>query len=38
MLNTDYLDIMIGDATLFMHAGQVEAAWNIVMPQNHNNE
>jgi len=26
------LDIMIGDATLFMRADQVEAAWNILMP------
>ena len=26
------LDIMMGDATLFMRADQVEAAWNILMP------
>jgi glucose-6-phosphate 1-dehydrogenase len=26
------LDVMQGDATLFMHADQVEAAWKLVMP------
>ena len=26
------LDVMLGDATLFMRADQVEAAWNVVMP------
>jgi glucose-6-phosphate 1-dehydrogenase len=26
------LDIMLGDATLFMRADQVEAAWSVVMP------
>jgi glucose-6-phosphate 1-dehydrogenase len=26
------LDIMLGDATLFMRADQVEAAWNLLMP------
>ncbi len=26
------LDVMLGDATLFMRADQVEAAWNILMP------
>jgi glucose-6-phosphate 1-dehydrogenase len=26
------LDVMEGDATLFMRADQVEAAWKIVMP------
>jgi len=26
------LDVIIGDATLFMRADQVEAAWNVVMP------
>ena len=26
------LDVMQGDATLFMRADQVEAAWNVVMP------
>ncbi len=26
------LDVMVGDATLFMRADQVEAAWNVVMP------
>jgi glucose-6-phosphate 1-dehydrogenase len=26
------LDIFEGDATLFMRADQVEAAWNILMP------
>jgi glucose-6-phosphate 1-dehydrogenase len=26
------LDAMIGDATLFMRADQVEAAWTVIMP------
>jgi len=26
------LDVMLGDATLFMRADQVEAAWKVVMP------
>ncbi|MGD8633750.1 MAG: glucose-6-phosphate dehydrogenase [Anaerolineales bacterium] len=26
------LDVMLGDATLFMRADQVEAAWSVVMP------
>ncbi len=26
------LDVMLGDATLFMRADQVEAAWNVLMP------
>ena len=26
------LDIVMGDATLFMRADQVEAAWSILMP------
>jgi glucose-6-phosphate 1-dehydrogenase len=26
------LDVMRGDATLFMRADQVEAAWGVVMP------
>jgi glucose-6-phosphate 1-dehydrogenase len=26
------LDVMIGDATLFMRADQVEAAWSVIMP------
>jgi glucose-6-phosphate 1-dehydrogenase len=26
------LDVMQGDATLFMHAEQVEAAWKLIMP------
>ena len=26
------LDAMVGDATLFMRADQVEAAWSVVMP------
>jgi glucose-6-phosphate 1-dehydrogenase len=26
------LDVMLGDATLFMHADQVEAAWQFLMP------
>jgi glucose-6-phosphate 1-dehydrogenase len=26
------LDVMIGDATLFMRADQVEAAWSVVTP------
>ena len=26
------LDVMQGDATLFMHADQVEAAWSLIMP------
>jgi glucose-6-phosphate 1-dehydrogenase len=26
------LDVMLGDATLFMHADQVEAAWKFLMP------
>jgi glucose-6-phosphate 1-dehydrogenase len=26
------LDVMRGDATLFMRADQVEAAWTVVMP------
>ncbi|MGE5399443.1 MAG: glucose-6-phosphate dehydrogenase [Ignavibacteriales bacterium] len=26
------LDVMLGDATLFMRADQVEAAWNLIMP------
>jgi glucose-6-phosphate 1-dehydrogenase len=26
------LDVMIGDATLFMRADQVEAAWTVIMP------
>ncbi|MEZ4770965.1 MAG: glucose-6-phosphate dehydrogenase [Caldilineales bacterium] len=26
------LDVMLGDATLFMRADQVEAAWRVVMP------
>jgi glucose-6-phosphate 1-dehydrogenase len=26
------LDVMLGDATLFMRADQVEAAWDIIMP------
>jgi glucose-6-phosphate 1-dehydrogenase len=26
------LDVMQGDATLFMHADQVEAAWRLLMP------
>jgi glucose-6-phosphate 1-dehydrogenase len=25
-------DVMVGDATLFMRADQVEAAWKLVMP------
>ena len=26
------LDVMLGDATLFMRADQVEAAWSVIMP------
>jgi glucose-6-phosphate 1-dehydrogenase len=26
------LDVMLGDASLFMRADQVEAAWDLVMP------
>jgi glucose-6-phosphate 1-dehydrogenase len=26
------LDVIVGDATLFMRADQVEAAWSVVMP------
>jgi glucose-6-phosphate 1-dehydrogenase len=26
------LDVMLGDATLFMRADQVEAAWDVLMP------
>jgi len=26
------LDVMLGDATLFMRADQVAAAWQVVMP------
>jgi glucose-6-phosphate 1-dehydrogenase len=29
------LDVMLGDATLFMHADQVEAAWQFLMPVLH---